>query len=116
MERVTIIINDPPYGTERPWNALRYAGALLTKGVSVRIFLLGDAVGLAKKGQETPKGFYNLGDMLKELLSRGAMVKACGTCCNARGLAQEELVGGAEIGKMLDLAEWTKESDGVLSW
>lgn len=40
---MTIIINDPPYGTERAWNALRLALASSSAAVksNVNIFLLG---------------------------------------------------------------------------
>jgi sulfur relay (sulfurtransferase) complex TusBCD TusD component (DsrE family) len=31
----------------------------------------------------------------------------------ARGLGQQDLIEGVEMGHMLDLARWTKESDSV---
>lgn len=80
MEQITIVINDAPYGTEKVWNGLRLASALLARKAQVNIFLLGDSVGTGKRGQETPKGYYNLAKMLEDLLSRGAMVKACLSC------------------------------------
>jgi len=69
-ETLTIIINDAPYGTERAWNALRLASASASAAVKVgvNIFLLGDAVSVAKKGQNTPEGYYNLEKMLIDLL------------------------------------------------
>ncbi|MEV8156090.1 DsrE family protein, partial [Streptomyces fradiae] len=52
---VLIIANDPPYGTERSWNAVRLAGSLARRpDAEVRVFLLGDAVGCAVRGQEVP--------------------------------------------------------------
>lgn len=116
MERITIIINDPSYGTEKAWNALRYAQALCAIQTEIRIFLLADAIFCAKKGQTTPTGYYNLENMLRELIGRGAKVKACGTCMKARGMNTEELLEGVEIGKMLDLANWTKESQKVITF
>lgn len=116
MEKVTIIINDAPYGTEKAWNALRYAGALLVSKVKVNIFLLGDSVGVVKRGQITPKGYYNLEAMVKDLVSRGVIIKACGTCCKARGLSQADMIEGVEIGRMVDLTRWTCESDGMVSF
>ena len=65
MDKVTIVLQDAPYGNEKGWNALRLSEALLTEGVSVRIFLFGDSVGMGKKGQKTPEGFYNVEEMLK---------------------------------------------------
>ena len=61
-----IILNDPPYGTERSYNGMRLANALSKdEGDEVRVFLIGDAVACAKRGQQTPNGFYNLEGMLK---------------------------------------------------
>lgn len=73
---ITIIVNDAPYGIERSWNALRLASALLTMKQEVSIFLQGDAVLAAKKGQQVPKGYYNMGEMLAEGMARGADVFA----------------------------------------
>lgn len=116
MEAITIIINDAPYGIEKPWNAIRLAKALVSIKQSVKIFLMGDAVVLAKKGQQTPTGYYNLAQMLGELIVLGAEVRVCGTCINSRGLKEEELVDGVMVGKMLDLARWVSESVKVITF
>jgi uncharacterized protein involved in oxidation of intracellular sulfur len=66
------IINDAPYGSERPYNALRLANNLMKRdGVEVRVFLTGDGVLCARKGQVTPNGYYNIERMLKALASKG---------------------------------------------
>ena len=75
MERLTIILNDGPYGTEKAFNALRYASALVASSVDVNFFLLADGVLAGKSGQKTPTGYYNTADMLKELISKGVKVK-----------------------------------------
>ncbi|MBI3961179.1 MAG: DsrE family protein [Deinococcus sp.] len=111
-----MVIQDPPYGSEKPYNALRYASALLTNQVGVQIFLLADGVAVAKRNQKTPTGYYNTAQMLSELLAKDVKVKSCATCCAARGLSQPELVEGVEIGHMSDLARWTKESDAVVTF
>jgi len=53
------IINDPPCGTERVYNALRLSHALLKKEppITITIFLIADSVAAAKAGQKTPDGF-----------------------------------------------------------
>jgi uncharacterized protein involved in oxidation of intracellular sulfur len=116
METITLIINDAPYGIEKPWNALRLAGALVATKQKVNIFLLGDAVAIAKKGQSPPSGYYNLAHMLKDLLASGANILACGTCLNSRGIEQNQLVEGVCVGKMLDLARWTEDSPRVIAF
>jgi sulfur relay (sulfurtransferase) complex TusBCD TusD component (DsrE family) len=51
-----------------------------------------------------------------ELIAKGVKVKTCGACCAARGLGQEELVEGVVMGRMVDLAQWTKESGSVVTF
>jgi len=115
-ETVTIVINEAAYGKERAWNALRLAQAMIIADVNVNIFLLEDGVSIAKKGQRPPEGYYNLEKMLGELIKRGVKVRACGTCTRARGLSQDDLVDGVEVGKIFDLVDWVKESRSVLSF
>jgi uncharacterized protein involved in oxidation of intracellular sulfur len=108
------IVNDAPYGSERAYNALRLAGALAAReSQSVRLFLMADAVGCAKSGQKVPEGYYNVQLMLGKVLRRGE-VGLCGTCMDARGLRDDELIEGARRGTMAQLAEWTAEADKVL--
>lgn len=106
------ILNDAPYGSERSYNALRLARALGKKdGETVRVFLMGDAVACAKAGQKVPEGYYNAGDMVRMV---GGEVALCGTCLNARGIADDEIVPGAVRGTLDQLAIWTAEADKVL--
>jgi len=115
---LTIIVNDSPYGIEKPWNALRLASTSLSDeiGMDVNIFLMGDSVVSAKKGQETPEGYYNMEKMLGSLIGRGIEVRVCGACINARGLKEDELVDGVLRGSMKILANWIKKSDKVVSF
>jgi uncharacterized protein involved in oxidation of intracellular sulfur len=73
-------------------------------------------VSIAKKGQSTPEGYYNLEKMLTNFISKGGTVRACGTCLKARGLKHEDLVEGVEVGTMMGLANWIKESKTALSF
>ena len=71
-QSILFIINDAPYGNERPYNALRLAMNLVKReGVRVRVFLTADGVACARKGQKTPDGYYNVERMLKSLIQRG---------------------------------------------
>jgi uncharacterized protein involved in oxidation of intracellular sulfur len=109
-----LILNDPPYGTERSYNALRLAGALSSReGEEVRVFLMGDAASCAKSGQKVPPGFYNLELMLNRVLRNKAEVGVCGTCMDARGMAGTDLVQGAHRSTLEELAEWTRWADKV---
>ncbi|MEW6028529.1 MAG: DsrE/DsrF/TusD sulfur relay family protein [Chloroflexota bacterium] len=67
-----LIVNDAPYGNERPYNALRHALNLVRREeVRVKVFLIADAVYCARKGQKTPEGYYNIERMVKSLAKRG---------------------------------------------
>lgn len=113
--KILIIINDPPYGTERCFNALRLALALpkANEKSDITVFLMADAVLAAKTGQVTPNGFYNLESMLKGVV-QNADVVLCGTCMDARGIEDTELVRGATRGTMPQLADLTLAADKVL--
>jgi len=72
VKKYFLIVNDGPYGNERPYNALRIAMNLVKKEeAQVQMFLIGDGVQCAIKGQETPKGFYNIERMMKFIICRG---------------------------------------------
>ena len=67
-----IVINDGPYGNERPYNALRLALNLVKHPeISVRVFLVGDGVQCAIAGQEPPQGYYSVERMIGPLIRRG---------------------------------------------
>jgi len=66
------IINDGPYGNERPYNALRLAMNIAKREETyVRVFLMGDGVQCTVKGQDTPQGYYNIERMLTSVLRQG---------------------------------------------
>lgn len=113
--KVLFVINDPPYGTERCFNALRLALALSKddEKSEISVFLMADAVVCAKKGQKTPEGYYNLERMIKGVI-HCADVVLCGTCMDARGIDDAELITGAQRGTMPQLAELTLAADKVL--
>ncbi len=71
-KKYLFVINDAPYGNERPYNALRLALNLIKReGVQVRAFLIGDGVFCARQGQKTPEGYYNIERMIKSVAKRG---------------------------------------------
>lgn len=112
--KVLFILNDPPYGTERSYNALRLAISLLkTERDELRVFLLGDAAACAKAGQKVPQGYYNVADMLGIVGRRGGTVGVCGTCMDARGITDPELLEGARRSTMNELTEWHQWADRV---
>ena len=116
MAKTLFILNDPPYGTERSYNALRLAGSLARRpDQEVKIFLMGDAASCAKAKQKVPQGYYNVELMLQGPATRhGVEVGVCGTCMDARGIADGELVEGAKRGTLSQLTDWTAWAERVL--
>lgn len=114
--KTLIILNDPPYGTERCYNVLRLAHALIKNDptAEVTVFLLADAVSCGKKGQKTPDGYYSLERMLKRFAIGAHRLLLCGTCMDARGLTEAELIDGARRSTMDELAQATVTADKVL--
>jgi uncharacterized protein involved in oxidation of intracellular sulfur len=114
--KILFILNDPPYGTERCYNGLRLANALVKNdpAIEITVFLMADAVLCAKKGQKTPDGFYNLERMLKRFAIDSHKLLLCSACMDARGLTDAELIDGAQRSSMDELAKATLAAEKVL--
>jgi len=110
--KILIILNDAPYGTERSYNGLRLAKALLKKDpdIDLSVFLMADAVTCAKQNQKPPNGYYNIELMLKAVIRQGAVL-LCGTCMDARGLNNEEIIEGSHRSTMDELSELCIDAD-----
>jgi uncharacterized protein involved in oxidation of intracellular sulfur len=113
--KILFILNDPPYGTERCYNALRLAHTLLKKapGAEITVFLMADAVIAARKGQKSPDGYYNMERMLKPVLAKGTVL-LCGTCMDARGMTDDDVMDGAKRSTMDELADTMLAAEKVL--
>lgn len=117
--KTLIIFNRQPYdGTDITWNGLRLADKLLDAGSEVRIFLMSDAVDMARDACRPPAAYdQDLSRMLKALIARGATVKACGTCMARCGIHRNQpYFEGAEKSTMPALADWVVNSDKVVSF
>jgi uncharacterized protein involved in oxidation of intracellular sulfur len=115
--KTLVVLNDPPYGTERSYNGLRLAHALAKReGEQVRIFLMADAVGCAVSDQRTPNGYYNLERLLSAAARHGAEIGLCGTCMDARGVGEGALVEGARRSNIDEFADWTLWAEKVVSF
>lgn len=117
--KILIIFNRVPYdNTDVTWNGLRLAGKLLEAGQEVRIFLMNDAVDMARDACKAPEGYdQDLSKMLKDLISRGVPVKVCGTCMARCGIYKNHpYFEGAEKSTMPALAEWVIDCDKVITF
>jgi len=80
----------------------------------VTVFLMADAVIGARAGQKTPEGYYNIERMLKRVLAGKGQVLLCGTCMDARGLTDSEMMSGAKRSSMDELAAAVLQAEKVL--
>ena len=114
---ILIILNDAPYGSERTFQGLRMADAMLKieDEADVTVYMSNDAVLSAKKGQKTPDGYYNVERMLKPIIRRGTAV-VCRTCAEARGLGQEDLMDGVRLVTLGEAAEFALEAEKILTY
>jgi uncharacterized protein involved in oxidation of intracellular sulfur len=118
MQKILILINDAPYGTEKAYNALRLALQIQKdyEDTNLCIFLMADAVGCALPNQTTPNGYYNIERMLKAVLMKGGKVKLCGSCADARGIKEMKIIEGAELSTMKELTQLMMESDKMITF
>jgi uncharacterized protein involved in oxidation of intracellular sulfur len=117
--KILIIFSSAPYdGTDIAWNGLRLAGKLLESGQEVRLFLMNDAVDMARDICKPPEGYdQDLSKMLKGLIAANVSVKVCGTCMARCGIYKNHpYFEGAENSTMPELAEWVINSDKVITF
>lgn len=117
--KTLIIFNREPYdSTDVTWNGLRLADKLLEAGSEVRLFLMNDAVDMARDVCRPPEGYdQDLSKMLKELIARRVPVKVCGTCMSRCGIYKNHpYFEGAEQSTMSALAQWVIECDKVITF
>ena len=61
-----------------------------------------------------PQGHYNVELMLRGPARHGVEIGVCGTCMDARGIADSELTEGTKRGTLEQLADWTSWADKTL--
>ena len=63
-----------------------------------------------------PQGFYNVQLMLAAVTRHAGVIGTCGSCMDARGITDQELIEGVHRGSMEELTAWTLEADKVISF
>ena len=117
--KILIIFNREPYDqTDVTWNGLRLAETLRKNNQEVRIYLMNDAVDMARDVCKAPENYdQDLSQMLKELIANGVQVKVCGTCMSRCGIHKNHpYFEGANKSTMNELATWVVDSDKVLTF
>lgn len=113
--KILFILNDASFGSERTYNGLRLAGSLSKQeGCEVRVFLIGNAASAAHKDQKVPQGFYNVEVMLGNVIHHGGEIGICGTCMDARGITDTDLIVGTCRSSLAELTDWTIWAEKIL--
>ena len=118
MKNLFIFNNQPYNGTDIIWNALRLATSLHKKGEIVKIFLMNDAVDLARDCTIKPDFYeYDLVDILKKLYQNGVELKVCGTCMARCGINKNQPYFNDDVKGTMDiLTNWVIDSDKILTF
>ena len=115
---ILTILGNPPYdGSDAAWNALRLVGQLHKDGATMRLFLMNDAVDLARESIKPPDSYFDLVRIVKDLIAAGVSVRVCSTCQGHCGTAKgEPYYPGANKSSMIELSDWVRTSDQILTF
>ena len=113
---ILIILNEGPYSNERSYNGLRTGLQLLNqvKEAKVYFYLFSDAVACTIKNQKPSAAKYNAEELICELISKGAKIKLCKSCLEARGGFVP--IDHVEVSNMTEYAEWIAKADKIISF
>ncbi|MCK5397310.1 MAG: DsrE family protein, partial [Thermoplasmata archaeon] len=84
------------------------------KGYKVNMFLYLDAAWLQHIKEF--KSFSNPGDWIKRAMRKGAVVKSCQRCSEARDLTPDDTIKGIEQSGLYSFVDMLAESDRVLTF
>lgn len=114
--KILIILNEGPYSNERSYNGLRTGIQFLNqvKDAEVNFYLFSDSVACVAKDQKPSAAKYNAGELVTELIAKGAKIKLCKSCLDARGLTN--LIEGVEISNLKEYTSWVIDSDKVITF
>jgi uncharacterized protein involved in oxidation of intracellular sulfur len=115
MAGYLFVLHDPPYGTERVFNGLRWALEVARREIPVKVFCFGDAVVSAMSNQKVPDGYYNVEKQVRSLARMGGEVGVCSSCIDARGISDDMLTKGTHRSSMAELTDWTLAAEKVIN-
>ncbi|MDH5510435.1 MAG: DsrE family protein [Nitrospinota bacterium] len=112
-----VVISSAPYnGSDTAWNSLRLAKTAAAHDSRVRVFLINGGVDVGRKELKPPDNYFNLAEMLGEVVEAGAEVQYCKTCIDRCGVGEGEMIDKITPGSMAILYEWIMTSDKVISF
>ena len=117
MARLTILLCHSPFHNESVDEAIEIGREALKRGHSLDLYLMMDGVYCAYTKQSgEPFNVEAVYSRLADLMGKGARVVLCRVCAELRGIGEENIPKGVEMGGLFDLSESISESDAVLSF
>ncbi len=115
--KLVVLISHSANG-DRSTVGFTIAGAALSAGMDVLVFLVSDAVeftrdGAADRAHFAP--FRPLAELIESFTAAGGVVAACGSCVQYRGLAAEQNAPGLQTAGVALLASWLAAGAGTIS-
>lgn len=115
MTLLVILTHQPFDGTDHAWNALRLAKEAQATGMQVRVFLMNEAIDVARQ-QAPPAGAEDLHAMLVGIVAAGGEAKLCQTCITRCSVSTSPFAPEVAIGTMPELVAWVASSERVLTF
>jgi tRNA 2-thiouridine synthesizing protein D len=94
--------------------SFKLAEAAMAKGHKVNMWLSGNAVMMAKKGQKAFKDYSHNEKLMKELMGKGMEITVCEACAEARGYHKEDVPEGMKRASMDWYLAKTVKTDKLL--
>jgi uncharacterized protein involved in oxidation of intracellular sulfur len=117
MARLTILLCHSPFHHESVDEAIEIGRAALSRGHKLDLYLMMDGVYSAYNRQNgEPFNVEAVYQRLSDLMSKGGRIVLCRVCAELRGISEESMPKGIEVGGLFDLSESIAESDAVLSF
>jgi uncharacterized protein involved in oxidation of intracellular sulfur len=117
MARLTILLCHSPFHHESVDEAIEIGRAALRRGHKLDLFLMMDGVYSAYNRQSgEPFMVEAVYQRLSDLMSKGGRIVLCRVCAELRGISEDNMPRGIEVGGLFDLSQSIAESDAVLSF
>ena len=114
--KLLIFLCDSPFQNESVDHAVEIAKAALGKGHGVNVYLMMDGVYNPSTSQNgEPFNMDSVSERLEELAKDGVEISTCRVCMEIRGVTEENLPEGVDMGGIFDLSEMVAESDAILN-
>jgi len=94
---------------EKAWNAFRFAVTAKKQNHEVKVFLMGEAVECEGLVHEK----YNVDEQLKNFVSIGGEIMACGTCLKSR---QKDSTKACPLSTMVDCLKIVEWADKMITF